>query len=121
MKNNSIQETIVATVLISLVVLLLNPFHFYMPTMMVLTVLALLVVAFGFIASFILREGEGDERDLAHRTRAGRIAFLVGSGVTILGIIAQSFSHQVDPWLVLVLSTMVISKIASRVWSDYNL
>lgn len=121
MKNNSFKEIVVASTLIVLVVLLLNPFHFYMPGMMVMTILALALVAFGFIASFILREQVGDERDSVHKTRAGRLAFLAGSGVTIIAILVQSQTHSVDPWIVLTLSVMVITKIASRVWSDYNL
>ncbi len=120
MKNNHSQEIITATILIGLAFLLLNPWDFWMPNMMLVSLLALALVVFAFFASFILRERPFDERDEAHRTLAGRAAFLVGSGVTILGIIVQAISHSVDPWLVFVLSSMVVVKIGTRFWSDRN-
>ncbi len=120
MKNN-IKEAIVTTGLIVLAILLLNPFHFWMPEMMVVGMLAITLVLFGVFASFILRENLADERDAAHRALAGRNAFLIGSSILMIGIIIQGYSHAVDPWLVITLIAMVLSKIATRIWSDKNL
>jgi Kef-type K+ transport system membrane component KefB len=120
MKNNII-ETIVTVCLIAIAILLLNPFHFWMPDMMVVAMLAVTLGLFGVFASFILREKMVDERDGQHRTLAGRNAFLVGSGVLTLGIVIQGYSHSVDPWLVIALITMIVIKIATRIWSDKNL
>lgn len=120
MKNN-IKETIVTLGLIVIAVLLLNPFHFWMPDMMVMSMLAIALVLFGVFASFILREKSIDERDDQHRTLAGRNAFLAGSATLILGIIVQGYSHAVDPWLVVALIVMVVAKIGTRIWSDKNL
>ena len=75
MKNNLL-ETLVTVCLISLAILLLNPFHFWMPDMMVMGMLALTLGLFAVFASFILRERIADERDGLHRTLAGRNAFL---------------------------------------------
>jgi hypothetical protein len=120
MKNNII-ETIVTVCLIAIAILLLNPFHFWMPDMMVVAMLAVTLGLFGVFASFILREKMFDERDGQHRTLAGRNAFLTGSGVLTLGIVIQGYSHSVDPWLVIALITMIVVKIATRIWSDKNL
>lgn len=120
MKNN-ILEKLVALALIVIAILLLNPFNFWMPDMMVMGMLAGALVLFGIFASFILRENSLDERDELHRTFAGRNAFLAGSGVLIMGIVAQGYSHAVDPWLVVALIVMVVVKIATRIWSDRNL
>lgn len=120
MKNN-IKETIVTLSLIIIAVLLLNPFHFWMPDMMVMSMLACALVLFGIFASFILREKSIDERDDQHRTLAGRNAFLAGSATLILGIIVEGYSHAVDEWLVIALIVMVVVKIGSRTWSDKNL
>ncbi len=120
MKNN-ILESIVTISLIALAILLLNPFHFWMPDMMVIGMLALALVLFGIFASFILREKATDEREEAHRTLAGRNAFLAGSGVLILAIVVQGYAHDVDPWLVITLVVMVVAKIVTRIWSDTNL
>ncbi len=114
-------EKIVTISLLVIAVLLLNPFHFWMPDMMVMGMLAGALVLFGIFASFILRENKLDERDEIHRTLAGRNAFLIGAGVLILGIVVQGYHHAVDPWLVIALIAMIVVKIATRLWSDKNL
>ncbi len=120
MKNNII-ETVVTICLIAIAILLLNPFHFWMPDMMVMIMLAFALVIFAIFASFILREKVFDERDSLHRTLAGRNAFLAGATILISGIVIQGYSHSVDPWLVIALITMILMKIATRIWSDKNL
>lgn len=124
MKNNPhgiISQTVVTVALIAIAILLLNPFHFWMPDMMVMSMLAVILVLFSIFASFILREKTVDERDTLHRTLAGRNAFLAGSATLILGIIVQGYSHTVDGWLVVALIVMVVAKIGTRIWSDKNL
>lgn len=120
MKNN-LKESVVTIGLIATAVLLLNPFHFWMPDMIVMSMLAVILVLFATFASFILREKAVDERDDQHKALAGRNAFLVGSAILILGITAQGYSHAVDAWLVLALIIMVVTKIGTRIWSDRNL
>lgn len=120
MKNN-LKETIVTISLIAIAVLLLNPFHFWMPDMMVICMLAIALGLFGIFASFILRETVIDEREGQHRTLAGRNAFLAGSGILTLGIVMQGYTHTVDPWLVVALIVMIVVKIGTRIWSDRNL
>jgi len=120
MKNN-LKEIIITFCLIVLAILLLNPFHFWMPDMMVMSMLVATLILFGIFASFILREKIVDERDHVHRTLAGRNAFLAGSSVLMLGIIIQGYSHKVDWWLVIALIVMIVTKIFTRIWSDKNL
>lgn len=115
------KEIIITACIILISIFLLNPFHFWMPNMLVICMLAIVLVLFGILASFILREKVFDERDGLHRTLAGRNAFLAGSAVLMLGIVIQGYNHRVDPWLVLVLITMVVAKISTRIWSDRNL
>lgn len=121
MKNKTLKEIIVPLALIVLAVLLLNPFNFWMPDMVVVGMLATLLVLFGIFASFILKERIFDERDDMNRSLAGRNAFLAGSAILMLGIIIQGYSHGVDSWLVITLTVMIIVKIATRFWSDKNL
>jgi len=120
MKNN-LKELLVTIGLVVTAILLLNPFHFWMPDMMVMTILAIALVLFAIFASFIIREKNIDERDAQHRALAGRNAFLAGSAILILGIIIQGYSHSVDEWLVIALIVMIVTKIATRMWSDRNL
>lgn len=120
MKNNFL-EIFVTLFLVAISVLILNPFQFWMPDMIVISMLAIALVLFGVFASFILREKSVDERDHQHKSLAGRNAFLVGSGILMLGIVIEGYDHAVDPWLVFALVGMVITKIATRHWSDRNL
>lgn len=120
MKNN-LKETIVTVALIVIAILLLNPFHFWMPDMMVICMLAIALVLFGIFASFILREKSIDEREAQHKSLAGRNAFLAGSGILMLGIVIQGYTHTVDPWLVLTLIGMVVVKLITRHVCDKNL
>ncbi|HWA32086.1 MAG TPA: hypothetical protein VG694_01395 [Candidatus Paceibacterota bacterium] len=119
MKNN-FTETIITVCLVLVAVLLLNPFHFWMPNMMLVGMLALLLVLFGIFAGFILREKTFDERDSAHKTLAGRNAFLAGSFILMLGIAIEGYMHAVDPWLVIALVVMVLAKLFTRSWADKN-
>lgn len=120
MKNN-IKESVVTVLLIVIAVLLLNPFDFWMPDMMVMCMLAIALALFGVFASFVLRERSVDEREQQHKSLAGRNAFLAGSGVITLGIVVQGYSHNVDPWLVGALIVMISVKFITRYWSDRNL
>ena len=120
MKNNFIKEIFVSVVMIGLSVLLLNPTGFWMPDMMVMSMLAGILVLFGLFASFILRERVVDERDSLHRTFAGRNAFLVGSMALICGIVVEGYHDSVDPWLIVTLTLMLSVKIGTRIWTDYR-
>ncbi len=120
MKNNS-KEIIGAMALIALATFLVNPFDFWMPTMMHLAVIAGMLTFFSFFASYVLREHAQDEREALHRMLAGRVAFLTGAGVCIVGIITESFLHSIDPWLVITLTAMLLAKLASRWYSDRRL
>jgi hypothetical protein len=121
MKNNFTKEVLVSLALIVLTVTLLNPFHFWMPEVVVVAILAVTFIVFALFSIFILREKAQDEREMAHRMLSGRVAFLVGSSILIVGIIIQSLNHSVDAWLVVTLVAMILSKIAARVYGDSRL
>lgn len=117
MKNNLI-EIIVTIALVGIAILLLNPFGFWMPDMLVICMLASALALFGIFASFVLREKSVDEREDQHKALAGRNAFLAGSSVLMLGIIIEGYTHSVDAWLVVGLIVMIVTKILTRAWSD---
>ena len=116
MKNNLLQEVSISGILIVLLVLFLNPFDFWMPTALLMMMVLGLVVVFALFASFFWRENHRDEREGFHKVMAGRVAFLVGTALLTLGIIVQSFSHDLDPWLVFVLSGMVAAKAIALIY-----
>lgn len=121
MKNKTLKEITVPLALIVISVLLLNPFHFWMPDMMIAGILVALLVLFGIFASFILKEKAFDERDDMNRSLAGRNAFLAGSAIIMIAIITQGYRHSLDPWLVVALTVMIIIKIGSHFWNNKNL
>lgn len=117
MRNNFLQEIFVSLVLVVLLILFLNPFGFWMPTILLMMMVMGLVVVFSVFASFIWRENARDEREGLHKMMAGRIAFLAGTIVLVIAIIVQSFKHELDFWLVLTLDIMILAKIIGLMYS----
>jgi len=113
-KNN--KEIILGIIFVVLLALYLDPFGHFMPSMMEMLMMLAMVVLFTIYAGFVWREGRGDEREVLHRGLAGRIAFLVGTAVLLLGIIVQGLNHQTDIWLVAALGLMIVTKILSIVY-----
>jgi hypothetical protein len=109
--KDTYQEIGIAVALLALLVFFLNPLGLWMPDALVMMMALGLVVVFAVFAGFIWREHTRDERELLHRMIAGRVAYLVGAGVLVVGIVLQSLSHTLDPWLILTLGAMVLAKI----------
>ncbi len=118
MRNNFLQEIFVSLALIVLLVLFLNPFDFWMPNTLLIMMIAGLIVVFALFANFIWRENAKDEREGLHKMMAGRIAFLAGTALLVIGIIVQSFEHELDFWLVFTLGTMILAKIIGIIYGQ---
>ena len=115
MQNNTLVQIVVSSVLVIASVALLNPFHFWMPSMVHMSLLACVLVFFALFAAFVLQEQAGDEREIMLRMRAGRIGYLSGAGVLVLGIFVQEmYETGVDPWLIIGLLAMILGKIISH-------
>lgn len=119
MKNSIfLNETIIATVLVVLLVLFLNPFDFLMPPPFLSMLVIVLIAIFGMFVSIVWKEQVRDEREVLHRMLAGRFAFLVGSSILVIGIIVQELRHVTDPWLIYALSGMLIAKIVGMLYGQ---
>lgn len=116
MKNNFLQEIFISSALIVLLLLFLNPFGFWMPNTFLIMMVVGLIVVFALSASFIWRENVKDEREALHRFMASRIAYLTGAGGLVIGIIVQSFQHNLDGWLVFILGVMIFAKIIGLIY-----
>lgn len=114
MKNDSINEIVVGTGLIILLILLFNPFGLLMPPRISMMLLGGIVILALLFTSFIWKETAQDERESLHRLLAGRTAFLAGAGILLLGITIQTFQHRLDFWLVVTLGVMVLTKLVTR-------
>lgn len=120
-KKSKIKEIILGIALLVLVLLVLDPFGFYMSNMMTASVLALLVICFIAFQVFIWKNNPSDERELSHEHLAGRWAYLIGTASLLVGIAVQSFNHNVDIWLVLALFLMITTKFFTSFYADRNL
>lgn len=117
MKNNGLTEIILSCIIIALVIALLNPFNF-MTSMTMMMVQLALVVVFALFVGFVWKERGRDERELLHRALAGRVSFLAGSTVLVIGIVVQGLMYHVDPWLVSALAVMVLAKLAVVIYNN---
>jgi len=117
MKNKIIHVGI-AGGLVALLIILSNQFMIWMPdpTLMVvlLAVTFLIVVWMGFV----IYESAGDEREQTHTLFAGRVAYLSGVAVLTVALVVQGLHHDIDPWVLLALGIMVVSKLFARFYSD---
>ncbi|MBP7060598.1 MAG: hypothetical protein KBA91_01295 [Candidatus Moranbacteria bacterium] len=119
MKNN-LAEGAVVGVLVALLIVLVNPFDVFMPTMMQMLLVAVAGVLFLFFASFFWKEAAADEREELHRFLAARFAYLVGTGTLMLAVLVQSFAHALDPWVVAGLIGMLLAKVGGRLYAERN-
>ena len=117
MKNNLLQEIFVSLILIILLVLLFNPFDFWMPSALLMMIVASFVAIFGSFVSFVWRENSKDERESLHKSIAGRAAFLAGASVLVAATVVQSFNHAIDPWIVTALGIMILAKTIGLMYS----
>jgi len=119
--KNKIFHIVIALVLVILLVLLSNPFTFWMPDGVNMLLLLVLTTVMSVWVGLIVQEYSNDEREMLHKMKAGRIAYLSGILVLTTGLVFQGINHNIDPWIVLTLIVMVMSKVISRVYADYYL
>lgn len=75
-----------------------------------------LSVVFILFVTAIFKEQLGDERERQHARSAGRISYLIGVGLLVIGIIYQALTGQIDTWLIVTLVAMLLSKIISIIY-----
>lgn len=85
----------------------------FMPT--VLCAFSLLVIAFIAVS---WKEQALDEREELHRAKAGRIAYIATVLTLTLGIIIQTANETLDPWLIITLLIMILSKLLARMYFE---
>ena len=117
MKQSTVYfEVTVALVLIALLFLFLSPIDLLMPMTTGAMSVLLVSVVFLVFSALVFREQAKDERENVLKMNAGRISFLAGSIIAVIGILFQSSTHDVDPWLVYTLIGMVLVKTITRVY-----
>ncbi len=114
-------ETLSAIMILGITIIFLNPTSLTMPSSVQSMLILGLIMSFLIFAAFIFREQSGDERETMHRLVSGRISYLVGVGTLIIGIIVQTYMHQIDNWLVIAVCAMVLSKLLARIYSQFKM
>ena len=112
-----LNETIVAGLLIVVLFFVLNPSGVLMLSMVQMSLAIALAVLVVLFAGLIWKEHSADEREELHRLRAGRYGYLAGLAIGVIGIIVQSTSHSVDPWLVYTMGIMILAKVCAHVFN----
>ena len=81
--------------------------------LLVLLIATLLATAW---AAFVTQEqsGIGAAKEMRPRLRASRTAYVAGVAILTVALLFQGMTHKLDPWLALVLATMVGTKLAAR-------
>ena len=116
--NNKTLHIGVALTLVFFLLALADVLPFWMPDMnemIVLLIVALLMLTW---TAFVMYEGASDEREVMLRMHAGRVAYLSGICVLLIALIVQGFTHMIDPWIMVALGVMVVSKLCARLFLD---
>jgi hypothetical protein len=118
MKNNSfLTELGVSALFVAVTACFFTPLQtMWMPSMIHSFFLIGLVVVFCIFSVFVWKERALDEREEQQRLVAGRIGFLAGAGLLVVGIINQTINHELDSWLLIALTGMVIAKLVTRLY-----
>jgi ABC-type spermidine/putrescine transport system permease subunit II len=115
-----LSELFIGLALLSILGFFLNPAHLLMPDSMTTALKLALVLGFLSFLGLVWKEHAADERDHTHIQKSGRISFFAGTTVLVIGIVFQATMHEIDPWLVYALSTMVVVKLFSRIFHHFQ-
>ena len=116
----ALTESLVALSVLLVLFLKMDPFHWFMPTEMQMILLCVFAAAFALYAGVVFREQAQDEREQDHLYRASRWGYLVGVVTLSIIIVVQDVLHQLDPWMLLVLGLMVVTKLVVFRWSQWK-
>ena len=118
MNKSTLLEVILVTVLVLLLATLIDPFNIAMGSMLYMSVIGMITAVYFVVVFFIWGEKPHDEREYEHRFASSRAAYLAGSAVLILGIILQSLTHGINPWLPSTLAAMFVAKLVTRIYFE---
>jgi len=118
MKNNTL-HTFVALAALGCLLLLTDPFMYWMPEAAQMLVLLGVTVLLAVWVGFVANERAADEREAEHRMFAGRVAYLSCIAVLAVALLVQGLTHAIDPWIAAALAVMIVSKLAAHYYSSW--
>ena len=111
-------EAAAAFILLGILIAFLNPTGLLMPESTFMFLILMFVITYFVYTGFIWKESQGDEREQSHRLLAGRFSFFAGTATLLCGIVVQSLQHEIDPWMIITLGVMILTKIVIRIYSQ---
>lgn len=111
-------EAILLSLLSLFLLLLIHPFHLMTKLMFSGGVIVSLVTLYIVKFLIIWREKPQDERDLEHRFKSSWASYSTVSALLFAGVIFEATQGSVDPWLVISLAGMFISKLVSLLFLE---
>lgn len=115
--SKEIKSIIVAALIIPTLILVINPGGLWMPDMVQMTLAVVFLILFSVFAVFVMGERTNDEREQLHKLLAGHTAFLIGSALLAIAVLVQAMNHDIDPWLVVALGGMILTKLIGMIWA----
>jgi Na+/H+ antiporter NhaD/arsenite permease-like protein len=117
MKNNFTRETILAFGTIIALLLLINPWGWFMSDMLVMSLTCVAAILFLWFISFVFRENAHDEREELHRYIAARLGYFGGTSVLMAMIVVSEFQHTENDALVYALGAMLFMKVVGAIYA----
>jgi len=108
---------ILVPVLVVLLIVLINPFNIFMGNNFLMMLLLIILIVSFIILIFFWLENPRDEREADHINKASRFALFSSSIILIIAITFQTFNHNLDPWIPIVLGVIVSSKAIAILYS----
>lgn len=119
MNKSTSLEVLLVSILVLLLGSLIDPFDISMGGMIYMSLVGVITGIYFIIVFFIWGEKPHDEREYEHRYASSRAAYLAGSAVLILGIVLQSFTQGINPWLPSTLAAMFVAKLVTRIYLEH--
>ena len=116
--NTRITQTVVAILISFFLLALADLIPFWMPMMGEMIALLIVTILLLVWISFVVTEKAVDEREVQLKTQSGRVAYLAGIAVLMMGLIVQGFAHTIDPWIPTALMVMVLAKFFTRLYLE---
>jgi peptidoglycan/LPS O-acetylase OafA/YrhL len=111
------KEILMTIGLVLILVFLASPWGKQCDDMLLVAICTVLIVLFILFSIFIWKEKPQDEREQAIMEFASRVGYTAGMTFLLIGIIFQSFSSKIDPWMVAALIVMILSKLIAFKYS----
>ncbi|HSH55721.1 MAG TPA: hypothetical protein VK983_02760 [Candidatus Limnocylindrales bacterium] len=106
-------DVMIGAVAIASLLLTSNIFSF-MPSTLVMILIAVFVAAFSLFAVLIWRESPRDEREAQILLSSDRLGFLSGAVVLSIALVVESLQHHSTNLLAMALSAMILSKLLGK-------